>query len=334
MEISNLNLTAGVVSGNYQINLAWTNPVTTFDKVRIVWNTTAAPATIDDGSFQEITDGASYWVHAGVTFNTYYYYSVFVYDGSSWGAPVSATCLAENAFAYGTALVVTVKDESEAPLVNHTVTVTRVRGASTMQTTPEVSDASGIVSFTPQADSPTDSVLWVGDEIVVLVESTPGTTLFETNIVLDGTMFAGYVNVVAMPTAAAPLYPATPTIPAGVNLTSTAMTRPYFIWTHTPDPDNSPSEGKVHYAIEMDTNADFTEPHSENYRLYKSVDDATPFEYSLESSSYETWLPFPSEGLVETGNARIRFTVPATAPALTETTWRWRVYSTDLTPAE
>jgi len=89
----------------------------------------------------------------------------------------------------------------------------------------------------------------------------------------------------------------------------------------------------VHYAIEMDTNTDFSLPHSANYRLYKSVDDATAFEYSLESSSYATWLPFPVAGLFETGNARIRFTVPTSAAALTETTWRWRVYSTDLTPA-
>ena len=334
MQVSNLVLVCGLAGGDYQMNIWWVNPVTAFEKVRIVYNTTAVPTAIDDGSFHEITDGSNSWLHTGLTLGETNYYSVYVYDGTSWGTPVSTAYGTENSWGTsGTAFLMHVLNDVGTGVDSHTVTWTRTRGSQVLftGTTSATGDATATLGA---AGETSDTVLWIGDEVTVLVESTPGTTLYETTFDMDGSMFGtlygALIELTVEPASVAAQYPATPTIPAGINLSSTAMSHPYFIWDHTPDPDNLPSGGKVHYAIELDTDIGFA---SADYRLYKSVTDATGFEYSLEASSYETWMPFPSEGLVETGNARIRYTVPAGEAALSETTWHWRVYSTDLTPA-
>lgn len=345
-----IHLIAGKVGSDFQMAVVWQNPVG-FDhqashKIRVAWRTDGSyPADEAGGEgFHEITDGSEYWIHTGLTDSTTYHYSVFVYDGSAWDTGAQHNFPTQNGWAFGATINVTALDGSLSPLNNHIVTVTRVSngtvlGSGSTNTQGQV----GIYFDAFTAGESATSFVWEGSELTVLVEVTAGNTLYQKPVTLTGDMFAADSITLSVNNQSTVQLPATPSLTGITNTTSTSDTTPEFIWGHSIDPDNSPNAGKVHYAIELDTDVAFN---TGNYRLYKSVGNGAPptpgvsadiaqFKYAL-GPSFDTWLAFPNDGLgpVETGGAaaRVKFTVPDGNP-LSETTWKWRVYATDLTEA-
>jgi len=348
MQISNLKIVSGKLNNVWQMVLSWTNPAVAYEEVRVVYKsvpgTSAAsfPSNETDGTIVSFTGNEDNWVHTDLVANTRYCYGVFVRVGGLWGVAVTGEKVPEDQFAFAGALVAKVFDASAQPLLNHTVKIARVRGnlafpapSSTAPAFPVTADLGapmGVAAFYESIPTSTssDTVLWLGDEIVVTVEFPAGTTLFERTLTIDHSMIdVGFYNLTIAPApVAANLLPDRPTVTPGDNASTTSDVTPEFIWNHSVDPDTTPNDGKVDYAIEMDTNVAFN---STDYRIYKTVDaDFTHFKYTLNPGAGATWLNFPSGGLLAPAGAKIKFIVPT---PLRETTWRWRVYATDRTLA-
>ena len=351
MQISNLKIVSGKLSNEWQIILSWTNPTSTYEEVRVVYKSVPGtdpasfPANETDGSFVALTGDEDHWLHSpqgGLVANTRYCYSVFVKAGGLWDVAVTGEKVPEDQFAFAGALVAKVFDDNDTALLNHTVKITRVRDnlvfpappstAPAFPVTTDLGAPTGIAAFYDSipTSSSSDTVLWLGDEVVITVEFPAGTTVYERTMTIDYSMIdVGFYNLVVTPEVApANLLPAKPTITMGDNPSTTSDVTPEFIWNHSVDPDTTPNDGKVDYAIEMDTSVAFN---TADYRIYKTVEaDYAHFRYTLNPGVGEVWNNFPSGGLSAPAGAKIKFIVPT---PLRETSWKWRVYATDRTLA-